>query len=114
MKDMLYLMKPGFFNQGRGPFYCGDSVGVEGLLSFFPRLRQLIEVHYIDFERPRLPLVSLLGEAHQSLPVLVLAAGQRFENSSLKPQSAGGHEFFSDEKAIRLYLTSQYALPQAS
>jgi hypothetical protein len=113
MRDALYLMKPGFFNQGRGPFYCGDSVGVEGLLSFFPALRDLIDVHYIGFERPRAPLASLLGESHQSLPALVLADGRRLEDLSLEPQSAGGQRFFSDEKAIRRYLSSQYALPHA-
>jgi hypothetical protein len=113
VKDLLFLMKPGFFNQGRGPFYCGDSVAVEGLLSYFPQLRNLLEVQYIGFERPRTPLVSLLGEAHQSLPVLVLAAGRRVEDASLEPLSATGRLFFSDEKAIRRYLSSQYSLPQA-
>jgi hypothetical protein len=113
MKDRLYLMKPGFFNQGRGPFYCGDSVGVEGLLSFFPPLRDLIDVHYLGFERPRTPLVSLLGESHQSLPALVLAPGRHLEDTTLEPLTAGDHRFFCDDKAIRRYLSSQYALPQA-
>ncbi|HEV7815845.1 MAG TPA: DUF3088 family protein, partial [Janthinobacterium sp.] len=36
MKDQLFLLKPGFSDAGQGPFYCGDSVAVEGLLGFFP------------------------------------------------------------------------------
>ena len=34
-KDQLFLLQPGFFKESEGPFYCGDSVAVEGLLSFF-------------------------------------------------------------------------------
>ena len=34
-KDQLFMLKPGFFKESEGPFYCGDSVAVEGLLSFF-------------------------------------------------------------------------------
>ncbi|MBU0869008.1 MAG: DUF3088 family protein, partial [Alphaproteobacteria bacterium] len=45
MKDQLYLMQPGFINAGLGPFYCGDSVSVEGLLGFFPELREKVDVH---------------------------------------------------------------------
>ncbi len=73
MKDQLFLLSPGFFNAGIGPLYCGDSVAVEGLLSFCPTLRDLIDVHYIDFKRPRALLVDALGEAYQSVPVIILA-----------------------------------------
>ena len=50
-KDQLFLLKPGFFKESEGPFYCGDSVAVEGLLSFFSQLRNEIDVHYIDAPR---------------------------------------------------------------
>ncbi|WP_416346945.1 DUF3088 family protein, partial [Burkholderia cenocepacia] len=39
MKDTLFILRPGFFKDAEGPFYCGDSVAVEGLLSFYPQLR---------------------------------------------------------------------------
>ncbi|MDE2415215.1 MAG: DUF3088 family protein, partial [Comamonadaceae bacterium] len=47
-KDQLFMLRPGFFKESEGPFYCGDAVGVEGLLSFFPQLRSAVDVHYID------------------------------------------------------------------
>ena len=114
MKDQLYLLRPGFLNAGLGPFYCADSAPVEGLLSFFPELRKLIDVHYLDFPRPRVPLVNTLGDQHQSLPVLVLAAGRQLADRNMEPSVANGHQFFADQGHIRQYLSTQYRLPTAS
>jgi hypothetical protein len=113
MKDQLFLLRPGFHNAGLGPLYCGDSLPVEGLLSFFPTLRKQIEVHYLEFPRPRASLVAALGEAHQGVPVLILAADRRIEDDDLTPNEANGQRFFADEKQIRRYLSAQYDLPEA-
>ncbi|MBS89348.1 MULTISPECIES: DUF3088 domain-containing protein [unclassified Sphingobium] len=112
MKDQLYLMQPGFINAGLGPFYCGDSVSVEGLLGFFPELREKVDVHYIAFPRPRQPLVDALGEENQSIPVLILADDVG-EDSGLHPTRRNGRAFFSDEKAIRSYLSDKFGLPHS-
>ena len=53
MKDTLFILRPGFFKDSEGPFYCGDSVAVEGLLSFYPQLRDAVSVEYVDAPRPR-------------------------------------------------------------
>jgi hypothetical protein len=113
MKDQLYLLRPGFFNAGVGPLYCGDSLPVEGLLSFFPQLRTLLDVHYLEFPRPRAALVGALGEAHQGIPVLILADGQKIADEDLRPSLANGRRFFADERSIRRYLSAQYQLPEA-
>jgi hypothetical protein len=114
MKDQLYLLRPGFKNAGMGPLYCSDSAPVEGVLSFFPQLRDLLEVHYLEFPRPREPLVKALGESNQSLPVLILAARRQLKEKELEPSHANGKFFFTDEKSIRHYLSTQYDLPVAS
>lgn len=113
MKDQLYLLRPGFTNVGLGPFYCNDSVPVEGLLSFFPQLRTLVDVHYLEFPRPRLTLVEALGEQHQSVPVLVVAPGRTVASEEVQLREAGAHRFIADERSIRNYLSTQYGLPQA-
>lgn len=112
MKDQLFLMKPGFTNAGIGPFYCGDSVPVEGLLSFFPSLRSAIDVSYVDFPRPRQAIVDLVGEGHQSVPVLVLANTAETP-SSVEVHSANGRRFIDDERDIRAYLSERHDLPTA-
>jgi len=113
MKDQLYLLRPGFHNAGVGPLYCGDSLPVEGLLSFFPQLRTLIDVHYLEFPRPRAALVSALGEQNQGIPVLILAAERQVVDADLSPKEANGKRFFADEKSIRRYLSAQHNLPEA-
>ena len=112
MTDKLFLMTPGFRNAGLGPFYCGDSVSVEGLLGFFPALREKLDVTYIDFPRPRRAIVELIGEANQSVPVLVLAEDASIP-SGMNPKEAEGHRYIDDERLIRQYLSARHALPTA-
>jgi hypothetical protein len=113
MKDQLYLLRPGFYNSGLGPLYCGDSLPVEGLLSFFPQLRTLLDVHYLEFPRPRAALVRALGEELQGIPVLILAAEREIVDEDLEPKEANGKRFFADERSIRRYLSAQHDLPEA-
>ena len=114
MKDQLYLLRPGFMNASLGPLYCNDSAPVEGMLSFFPQLRELLDVEYVEFARPRVPLVETLGAEHQSLPVLILAPGRKLKSGAPKPETAKGRWFFGNERSVREYLSIQYGLPQAS
>lgn len=114
MKDQLFLLRPGFKNAGMGPLYCSDSTPVEGVLSFFPELRKLVDVHYLEFPRPRQALVAALGEHHQGLPVLILADERQVKDATLEPESAHGRSFFASERSIRHYLSTQYGLPVAS
>jgi len=113
MKDQLYLLRPGFHNAGLGPLYCGDSLPVEGMLSFFPQLRTLLDVHYLEFPRPRAVLVSALGEEFQGIPVLILADESKLADEELTPKEANGKRFFADERSIRRYLSAQHNLPEA-
>ncbi len=113
MKDQLFLLRPGFFNAGLGPLYCGDSVSVEGLLSFCPDLRDLVDVHYLDFSRPRAALVAALGEDHQSVPVIVLADKIQLRDPGVEVRQTHGRRYIADEKLIRRYLSSQYYQPLA-
>ncbi len=114
MRDQLFLMRPGFSIENRGPFYCGDSVSVEGLLSFFPKLRSVIDVHYVDFERPRRPIAEWLGEENQSVPVLVLADEAAAMATDIEIREARGRRFISKERMIRAYMSSRWTLPVAS
>src|SRR3954467_9033857 len=115
MKDTLFLLKPGFLKGESGPFYCADCAALEGVLSFFPELRTKLDVRYIDFTRPRAPLVELLGEANQSAPSLVMgdAPGANVP-SDPAPAMANGKRFLNDPADIRRYLSSRYGVPQAS
>ncbi|MDP2337975.1 MAG: DUF3088 family protein [Bacteroidota bacterium] len=74
----LFLLKADFKdpNLAEGKrYFCPDCAMIEGLLSYYPRLTDELEVHYVNFARPRNELVNLIGEANQSCPVLVLEDG---------------------------------------
>lgn len=93
----LFLLKADFKDLNRADnknYYCPDCAIIEGLLSYYPRLRAELEVNYLDFARPRKPLVDLIGDANQSCPVLVL------ENGS----------FINDPDEIRRHLTESFRI----
>ena len=74
----LFLLKADFQDASRADgkmYFCPDCSPIEGLLSYYPRLRNELEVHYVDYNRPRKVLVDLIGEANQSCPVLILEDG---------------------------------------
>jgi hypothetical protein len=83
------------------------------MLSFFPQLRTLLDVHYLEFPRPRAALVSALGEEFQGIPVLILADERILADPELTPKEAKGRRFFADERSIRRYLSAQHGLPEA-
>ena len=77
--EKLFLLKPDFQDVARGAenkYFCPHCAILEGLLSYYPRLRNELSIHYVDFSRPRPDIVSLIGEANQSCPVLVLEDGE--------------------------------------
>jgi hypothetical protein len=113
LKDQLFLLRPGFRNAGLGPLYCGNSVAVEGLLSFCPDLRTLVDVTYLEFPRPRAALIDALGEDHQAAPVIVLADETVMHDGGVQPKSANGRRFIDDESLIRRYLSTQFDQPLA-
>lgn len=114
MKDQLFLLNPGFADAaGDGPFYCGDSVPVEGLLSFFPSLREQVDVKYVDFKKPRAEVVSLIGAANQSIPVLVLNRAETEDATRFAVKKAEGQHFIDRESDIRAYLSHRYGIATA-
>jgi hypothetical protein len=110
MRDHLFLLKPGFEDGGDGKrYYCPHSAQVEGVLSFYPILRMEMDVTYIKFPQPRLPIVDLIGEENQSAPVLVVGDAGAIPKQ-LKPAVAKGRSFFSGEEAIAEYLALRYGI----
>ena len=76
--EKLFLLKPDFQDINRGAenkYFCPHCAIIEGLLSYYPMLRNELEIHYVDFAHPRTDIVALIGEANQSCPVLVREDG---------------------------------------
>lgn len=97
MKDTLYILTPGFKDPAYPgkTFYCWHCALMEGILASFPDHATQLDVRRISWPRPRQELVDLIGEANQSLPVLILAEGG----------------FIDDKDAILQALTDRHGFP---
>ncbi len=45
---------------------------LEGVLKYYPEIKQKLEITYIDFPRPRKQIIELLGEENQNMPILII------------------------------------------
>jgi hypothetical protein len=110
MKDKLFLLKSGFMDQGQGPYFCPGCALVEGMLSFYPALRDRVEVVYLDFPRPRAALVAEIGEDNQGCPKLVLGAAPRTVPEGVTIHQAQGKSFVTDGLEIARYLAAVHGV----
>ncbi|WP_199054639.1 DUF3088 domain-containing protein [Aquitalea sp. ASV15] len=107
-RDTLFLLEPGFTRPDHPAdqrFVCPHSTLLEGLLAVQAALAERIAIRRLPFPRPRQPVVELLGEENQSLPVLVL------DPASPLPAGArehAGRHFLQDARQIADYLAQQY------
>lgn len=106
-KDKLFLLHPGFEDPAYiGQFfYCWHCALLEGLLVSFPVLAQQLDVERIAWPLPRLPVIELVGEENQSLPLLVLADG---ETSVHQTGSYQGRAFIAEKDKILSTLSERY------
>jgi hypothetical protein len=111
-KDQLFLLMPAFDDdtQPGGPFHCEDCAQIEGLLSYFPRLRDTIDVHYVPFSRPRQPLIDLLGNEHQNCPMIVVGEDTVVSSPVLATSAATGRRFCTAVKDVTQYLMAAHGV----
>ncbi len=76
-KPRLYLIRPDSRPERPEGWYCPDCALVEGVLAYYPQLREAIDVVQVDFPRPRAALVAEVGEALQDCPCLLLDPASR-------------------------------------
>jgi hypothetical protein len=66
-RDRLFLLRPDWIDQDR-PWFCMACAAVEGFLGYYPAVRDRLDIAYLPYQRPRHPVIDLLGEGHQNLP----------------------------------------------
>ena len=95
-------------DQDAGPFFCPGCAMVEGMLSFYPILREKIDVHYIEFPRPRQEIIELIGAENQGMPKLIVRT-DAVVPETIKVDFANGQRFIAGNIEICRYLANQYA-----
>ena len=117
MKDILFLLNPNFKDVVRDDkdilYYCPDCAFLEGVLSYYPNLRELLDIRYIDYPRPRKEIVMMVGDGHQGCPNLVLNT-LNLPHASLDLFYQYGNHYHTDNtKTIVNYLSNRYGIPVA-
>ncbi len=109
-KAKLYLLPMGFEDPALPgqSFLCSECTLIDGLLGAQPGLLDHIDIERVPFPRPRQPVIAAIGEANQSLPVLVLPEGER---NAAATGSANGRQFASGAPAIIAALAERHGTP---
>ena len=105
-KPILFLLRAGFPDPKHGPggFYCPECATVAGILWYYPDVAAKLDIRQVDAPRPRPDVVALVGEEHQSCPVLVLPEGETPAGIPV----AKGRAFVSGLEAIVTFLADRY------
>jgi hypothetical protein len=109
MKDKLFVLRPGFDENGV-TYFCPFSAQVIGFLSYYPQVRDSVELVELEFAKPRKPLVDLVGENHQSAPMLVFAS-EPVSVPHVKIGEANSRKFVEKTIEILRYLAATRSVP---
>jgi len=109
-RDRLFLLRPGFEDPAYPGqvFYCWHCALLEGVLMSFPELALRLDVERIAWPRPRRPVIAFAGEENQSVPLLVLAAG---EASAHQTGVFEGRALVAGKDAILAALSERHGFP---
>jgi hypothetical protein len=111
-RDQLFLLKPDFMDGLSGPCYCPACATLEGVLAFYPRLRDVLDVQYVGFPRPRPEVIAAIGTENQGLPSLVIAPSPASDRAlaGLDVREWQGHRFLQSAGDIGRYLARRYGI----
>lgn len=98
-RDILFLLQPRFLSEDGTRQCCPDTMLVEGILACFPDLRSRLDIRYVDFPKPRQPIVDVVGTEKQGAPMLVRSG-------------KSGQVVLDDVKDILRVLVDDYGVSQ--
>ena len=110
----LFLIKPGFTdsntdNEGKY-YYCPQCATTEGVIKYYPQLEDIIEIHYVDFKRPRPAIIEIIGEENQSCPVLIIDNNKDNDVDISYFKSYGDKLFVDSTDLICKYLADKFGI----
>lgn len=109
IKDILFLLPPGFYDNERREF-CPECAEMWGVLSYYPAIKEALDIRYVGIEHPRGPICALLGDGNWNAPTLVLAAGRRV-GESVPVKTTAGREYIGSARGIAKYFADTYGTP---
>lgn len=108
-KDTLFLLAPGFEDNDRREF-CPECAELWGVLSYYPAIKESLDIHYVGIEHPRAPICVVLGEGRWNAPTLVLS--DTVDTSNLSGVRVDrGKSHLSSARNIAKYFAQKYGTP---
>jgi glutaredoxin len=110
----LFLIKADFTDpqadsEGKR-YFCPYCATVEGVLSYYPELKEKLDIQYVDFKRPRPAIIDLIGEENQSCPVLIIDEGNEPVSENIKLKAANGKLFINETDDLFKYLSEAFGI----
>ena len=106
--DQLFLLNPNFsdhrIDKNNQLYYCPFNAMIEGVLKYFPEIREELNITYVDFPRPRKAIIEILGEEHQGTPLLIIAR-ENVQLEGLNIKKANGRKFLHGAPDIAQYFS---------
>ena len=108
-KDTLFMLPPGFADNDRRE-YCPECAEMWGILSWFPAIKESVNIAYMPIHKPRAAMAEILGEKNQNCPTLVLQADSpAYDNCGI--MTYRGQRFINNAKDIGRYYAHRYGSP---
>ena len=80
------------------------------MLSYFPAIKESVEIIYQPIAKPRADIAVLLGEKNQNCPTLILSEDSlNFDGCGIMKYR--GHRFINNARDIAKYWTARYGTP---
>jgi len=108
-RDTLFLLPPGFEDHDRRE-YCPECGEIWGVLSYFPALKETVDIVYVPINHPRAPIVDLLGEGTYNAPTLVLAEGTSTP-SGVSFKTANGRKYIDNARGLAALWHGRFGTP---
>ena len=112
--EKLFLLNPNFqdlkVDGTEQLYYCPHCAMIEGLLKYYPNLKNFIEIIYVDFQRPRKQIIELIGEENQGCPSLVIPKVNSGKVDTSYFKELGDYLFVNKKELIALYLADKYQI----
>ncbi|MFN3211522.1 MAG: DUF3088 family protein [Henriciella sp.] len=113
-KDTLFLLPPGFEDNDRREF-CPECAEMWGVLSYYPAIKESLEICYVGISHPRRPIVQVLGEGNWNAPTLFLASPEAV-TGEFRAKTANGVTYLDSARQIAKYFAAKFgtAMPRGS
>ncbi len=113
-KDRLYLLPPGFEDNDRREF-CSECAELWGVLSYYPAIKESLEISYVGINHPRTPIEELLGEGRWNAPTLILE-NPALVSGEFQTKMSNGETYLDSARQIAKYFAAKFgtAMPRGS